>query len=425
MNVTRIVRLAATIGFAALALSCGSGTTTDTDPLPGTAIDSEGGVAWDVANGAGVFVPGGAIAGSELRITVDEVSSEGMPDAAELLGDVYEFGPDGTQFESPVTIMLPLPGGANEASGAVLVTLNAAGDAWEEIAGSYVMGGRVYGQTGHFSFYGVTVPDSPPDDCRWRDVLPMVVPDSKVVSYSTRTETMSGGYDGPDMIEVGSTWIASRRYVTISGLAGPAGTGAWMDYSRQNGGTMTIEEDGTFEIELDLHNQGPYFALTDACLAPEADEQSGWLYHIQVHCNQDCLDDDGIYEDDTDICDFPATVTMARHSSADWYQAYFAFYPDGELCGISDEILGVGTLLVVRVHDSGDRTVTALGGAVRWKIHSSSHGVEITEGAIYGSLPDATDITLEMSEYSGEFATHELVMRFDGTEFTVVSFSQL
>src|SRR5438105_2852305 len=72
-------------------------------PSGGGMIGSDGG---DVAAGdsASVDIPAGAL-GASTSITITPTSAA-APDATDEVGTVYLFGPEGTQFELPVTVTL-------------------------------------------------------------------------------------------------------------------------------------------------------------------------------------------------------------------------------------------------------------------------------------------------------------------------------
>jgi hypothetical protein len=102
LNIIRFARLVLVIGLSLLDLSCGGDKSTNRDPLPGTGVDTEGGIAWDNGGAAGVFIPGGAIAGSKLRITVEEITTDITLEMSEYSGafatHAREMRFDGTEF---------------------------------------------------------------------------------------------------------------------------------------------------------------------------------------------------------------------------------------------------------------------------------------------------------------------------------------
>jgi len=82
----------------AIVCSCG-----ETDRVTGTVIGPEGGTVTG-PGGALLQVPAGAL-DEKVEIWIEKVS--GSPGGFNPVGDIYEFGPPGTVFASPVTVSLP------------------------------------------------------------------------------------------------------------------------------------------------------------------------------------------------------------------------------------------------------------------------------------------------------------------------------
>jgi hypothetical protein len=98
-------------------------------------------------NGFRVDIPAGALA-SNTTITIDLPSDN-------VLGKrlVAEFGPEGTQFSTPVTLTFPLTGVLW--SGSPIEVARWENGAWTSLGGSVnPLGTRLTGQTPHFSIYG-------------------------------------------------------------------------------------------------------------------------------------------------------------------------------------------------------------------------------------------------------------------------------
>jgi hypothetical protein len=98
-------------------------------------------------NGFRVDIPAGALA-ADTRITLD-LPSDGIL-AQRLLAS---FGPEGTQFSTPVTLTFPLTGVS--LNGGPIEVARWENGAWTSLGGTVSLDGtRLQGQTPHFSEYG-------------------------------------------------------------------------------------------------------------------------------------------------------------------------------------------------------------------------------------------------------------------------------
>jgi len=102
--------------------------------------------------GALLSIEGGAL-GEDLTIEVDatEPDSE-LPDFASIRGLVYDFGPDGTTFDPPAQLELPLDGKVPEGKEAVVSWLD--GDSWVDLP-TEVANGKVSVEVAHFTMFVV------------------------------------------------------------------------------------------------------------------------------------------------------------------------------------------------------------------------------------------------------------------------------
>lgn len=98
-------------------------------------------------NGFRVDIPAGALP-SDMTITID-LPTDNV--AGKRL--IAEFGPHGTQFNTPVTLTFPLTGVVW--SGSAIEVARWENGAWTSLGGSVnLLGTRLTGQTPHFSIYG-------------------------------------------------------------------------------------------------------------------------------------------------------------------------------------------------------------------------------------------------------------------------------
>ena len=120
------------------------------------ALPSSGGTVHLLGSQVTLDVPAGAVS-ANTEVTVEQLPT-GLADAR-VVGSVYEFGPDGTSFDPPVTITLrydptDLPVGV---SPRLLRLHTFVSGYWQLVPGSTVDtdNGTVSGETAHFSTYAV------------------------------------------------------------------------------------------------------------------------------------------------------------------------------------------------------------------------------------------------------------------------------
>ncbi len=134
----------------------GSGATPDPDEgkvAKATIVAADGGEVKTESGNATVNLPAGAL-------TEDtEISIEVAPAEADTAASVYDFKPDGQQFEKPVTISLAFDGEAGENKKAVLGTYDEEAKKWVEVPNSALAGGVVSGDVNHFSKYSIIIVD--------------------------------------------------------------------------------------------------------------------------------------------------------------------------------------------------------------------------------------------------------------------------
>ncbi len=150
--------------FAAASLGCGGSTSLKT-------IGPQGGtVAY--GTGASVTVPAGALT-SNVPITITPTTGT-APFSTKVVGAFYVFGPEGTQFSSPVTISIAfndaiLPAG-DSSSDVVIYTAPAGTTTYTPLATTVTGIDHVQATTTHFSIFvaAANIPDLPdigvPDD---------------------------------------------------------------------------------------------------------------------------------------------------------------------------------------------------------------------------------------------------------------------
>ncbi|HTM43674.1 MAG TPA: hypothetical protein VL137_01895 [Polyangiaceae bacterium] len=107
-----------------------------------------------LSDGAGVSIPAGAL-NADTTVTISSAQPvASLPDRTTVHGLTYNFGPNGTTFNDPVTLTLPLVGtpGANEQ--AVVSWLNTNTNKWEDLA-TTTANGKVTAKPSHFTLFVV------------------------------------------------------------------------------------------------------------------------------------------------------------------------------------------------------------------------------------------------------------------------------
>jgi hypothetical protein len=105
------------------------------------------------ATGGSIDVPAGALA-SDTTLTVEIKAKTAYAGSDAVAVNVYDFGPNGTQFLKPVTMSLDLEGVAVP-SGKTAVLAYYDGAAWKPLGDSKVDGGKVTGTTTHFTPFSI------------------------------------------------------------------------------------------------------------------------------------------------------------------------------------------------------------------------------------------------------------------------------
>jgi hypothetical protein len=165
MKWMRTLVLVALAAFALAFTACesdsggsGDGSTGTPDPDEGTTVTKAvtaadgGSVATDSGN-ASIAIPAGALA-DDTEITIEVSAKE-----ADTASSVYDFGPDGQQFQKAVTISLAFDGDAGVDMKAVLGTFDENAKKWKEVPNSALAGGVVTGDVNHFSKYSIIIVD--------------------------------------------------------------------------------------------------------------------------------------------------------------------------------------------------------------------------------------------------------------------------
>jgi hypothetical protein len=112
---------------------------------------AQGGTLATPSGSASLAVPAGALA-ADVELTVTVAAAAGG-----TASPVYDFGPEGTTFQTPATLSLQFDAPVPEGKKAVL-GLEVDG-AWQEVPGSSASGNVVTGSVSHFSHYAIILVD--------------------------------------------------------------------------------------------------------------------------------------------------------------------------------------------------------------------------------------------------------------------------
>ncbi len=99
-------------------------------------------------------IPAGALS-EDTTITVESKAVPGSaPEKASIHGLIYDFGPDGTMFEKPVELTLPLVAKPGDKETAVVSWLDATSNVWKDVD-TEISGDSVVASIQHFTMYVV------------------------------------------------------------------------------------------------------------------------------------------------------------------------------------------------------------------------------------------------------------------------------
>jgi hypothetical protein len=105
------------------------------------------------ATGGELDIPAGALA-ADTTVTVEIKDPSTFPGADAIAINVYDFGPNGTKFEKPVSLTLDLQG-VTAPEGKVAKIAYYDGSSWKTLDDSKLEGGKVTATTTHFTPYTV------------------------------------------------------------------------------------------------------------------------------------------------------------------------------------------------------------------------------------------------------------------------------
>ncbi|MEZ4256782.1 MAG: hypothetical protein R3A78_13920 [Polyangiales bacterium] len=179
--------------------------------------------------GATLTIPAGALA-EDTKITLDVMDPDGLPGAANVVGNAYDFGPDGLAFLKPVTLELEadsLPGGD-----VTLAFLD--GTDWTALDNPQVAGNKVTAETSHFTTFAIVVVDGGQTSGQCDD------------SFTA----CGGDIVGEWMITGGCSNAAAEDIFGENPFDGCEGYSAEVGFNFE--GSVTFESGGAFTNDLDF-----------------------------------------------------------------------------------------------------------------------------------------------------------------------------
>jgi len=147
----------------ALVLGTTVACSSDSDKKADTTVETPGSVTAKISadkggevklGAAALKIPAGALS-DDLEVTLDaKQPDKSLPDQASLSGLTYDFGPDGTTFDKPVELTLPLTAKPGDGQQAVISWYDAEKDAWQDLTAS-VKGDAISADVQHFTLFVV------------------------------------------------------------------------------------------------------------------------------------------------------------------------------------------------------------------------------------------------------------------------------
>jgi hypothetical protein len=118
-----------------------------------------GGASITIPSGAVPAMTGGAAGRMTFSVAESIARAVALPAAFASHGAVYELGPEGFNFDTPVEVRLPIPAGVDPAGVLGLTWFDAAEDAWKIVSGSVDEAARTVAvATTHFSLWSICGP---------------------------------------------------------------------------------------------------------------------------------------------------------------------------------------------------------------------------------------------------------------------------
>jgi hypothetical protein len=261
-----------------------TGATLDAD-VAETIAAEDGGTVETESGAAAIELPADALS-EDTEITIEALAREDQPDAENLGSNAFVLGPEGTEFDEPVTVTLTLDVDVPEDMTAVLAVLE--DGEWVPIEGSTMSGSSVSAEVTHFSTFAILFVDD-------QIVIVSLSENCEDFSMDEIAECEGGEVVGTWSIldMCGMMAIAENPYGETEGCEDSV-------YLMNVDWDATLEfmGDGTWTSTMNSMDASYHVEASDACL--EAYYQTDDAAAICAEVDEDCAHADGLC-----TCDIP------------------------------------------------------------------------------------------------------------------------
>ena len=219
-------------GGGAAGGAAGSGGSGADAPVSEMISAAEGGKL--TTGGAELDIPADALA-DDTEVTVEVVDKAGLPDEDNIASEVFDFGPDGTTFDKPVTLTIDFDASATP-DGMTAVMAFQDGDTWEPLADSEISGDTVVATTTHFTHFAVV----------WTAEGAM---QTEGMCDTTKFDACGGDVVGEWKISLGCLTLPDALLMgSLDGFDNCEGAAVSADADVT--GTVTFNDDGSFSSDV-------------------------------------------------------------------------------------------------------------------------------------------------------------------------------
>jgi hypothetical protein len=178
---------------------------------------------------AALDIPAGSLSG-DTQVTLEKVKpGAALPDSKSVTGMLYDFGPDGTTFDPPAALSLPVEGTPASGQTAVVSWLDEKSGSWVDLD-TKVTDGKASAAITHFTKFVVRFRDS-----------------------GSATVDCSFAACGGDIVgdwTITSVCVDDKKDAGTSNPFGPACPQASLDVALDASGTAVFRSDGTYATSL-------------------------------------------------------------------------------------------------------------------------------------------------------------------------------
>lgn len=216
------------------------------DPVKQTITAAEGGTIATASGKASIEIPAGALA-DDTEISIEVLAKDAATET-----NVYEFGPDGQQFQKAVTIALAYDGEPGTEKKAVLAYFDVDSGKWKEVPNSGLVAGKVAGDVNHFTKFSI------------------IIVDDKLVAVSDCADIVAGWQPcGGDPVGTWSLKDICFENVVVGEVPGISEicADARVDAEYTWDGEIDIKSDGTAVMDMRSMSAKNTFVIPTSCLS--------------------------------------------------------------------------------------------------------------------------------------------------------------